>query len=361
MTGSDGRRVRDDPQVFAGDKVIDRAKFETWQRRLSDIAGAPVGEPNLHMKGPEAAAAYRVTDLAITDDPDDFEFYMHVRDLGMISAVYTAIRTSVSAAATPDAFRRNTEPSEFLAISTPLSRPAYWIDAGGRRLLTRPGDLSVTRDAITVQYSDTATEWAGIVISRSLLGQRRAAVIDHSWIPVVSGSLLARATASFVTSFAVTTAAGIGPEPSTDTQLAAVDLIGTALSEMAGVSSSLTDNPAFVQEAVLDLIERRHGDPDFGVDDIARELHLSRRQVYRYFEDTEQSLAGRIARRRVITATQLLRAEPRAAIGNVGRRSGFGSVATFRNRFRALVGIGPTEYRAMVLSGETLPEVAAVG
>ncbi len=360
MIPPDRYRRGTDQTVTDGDKVLDGAKYRAWQRRLTEIAGAPLGEPHLHLKGEDAAKIYHLEEgRLMADDPDRCEFYMYVRDLGLISGVYTQLRTPLCLA--PGASENpRTEPSEFLSISTPLTRPAYRIDSAGRRQVTRPGDLLVSRDANTVQLTETVTDWAGVIISRSLLGQRRAAAIEHSWIPVVSGSLLARATASFMTSFAVTTACGVAPDPSTDTQLAVVDLLASALGEMAGMSSSLTDNPAFVQEAVIDLIERRHPDPEFGVDDIARELHLSRRQVYRYFEDTGQSLAGRIAQRRVIAAAQTLRGEPRTPIGNVARRAGFGSVATFRNRFRATVGVGPTEYRSLLLNGEPVPEIVTV-
>lgn len=338
------------------DQRLTRAVISDWQRRLGELAGAPVGEHDMHLRGRAAADFYRVDGLIHDDELENFEFYMYVRELSLIPVVYSALRAPVVPA--QDKVRA-LDQSDVLAVSTPLSRPAYRL-AGGRRLLTRPGDLSITRHVVTAQLSDTVADWAGIVLPTSLLGQRRAAAIEQSWIPVVSGSLLARATASFIASFSVATATGVVPPPSGDTQLAAIDLIASALGEMAGVSSSLTDNPLFVREAVLDLIERRYADPDFGVDDIARELHLSLRQVYRYFEDSEQSLAGRIAQRRVVAATVAFRSEPRTPIGNIARRAGFASAATFRNRFRAAVGIGPTEYRAMLLSGEPVPEVATV-
>lgn len=336
--------------------ALDDHTVAAWRQRLSMIAGAPVGDPDLHLVGREAIDLYRLDQDVQTIEPDEFEVYMYTSKLSMISSSFAALRSPVTLSRSEALTRAR--PSDELVVGTVIDHATTRIERGNRRIQYRPGELILTGNATSyAQLSDNPVDSVGVVIPRRLLGKRRAA-IERSWQPFVSGSLLARATASFITSFAVPTATGVGPKPSTETELAAVDLIVSALGELTGISSSLTDNPIFVREAVVDVIERRYADPEFGVDSIAAELHLSRRQAYRYFEDSGQSLAGRIADRRIQAALELLRAEPRTPIGNVARRSGFTSVATFRNRFRAKVGIGPTECRALLLSGQPIPPLA---
>lgn len=328
-----------------------------WKRRLNTIAGRPVGDPTLHLVGDEAISLYGI-DLDVESvNPEAFEVYMYTEPLTLIGSSFAALRSPVKLSRR-DANARS-RPSDDLVVGTMIDYATTRIERGGRPIRYRPGELILTGNSTSyVQLAETPVDSVGVVIPRRLLGKRRAA-IERSWQPFVSGSLLARATAAFITSFAVPTAAGLDPKPSAETELAVVDLIVSALGELSGVSSTLTDNPVFVREATLDLIERYHTDPEFGVEVIAAELHLSRRQVYRYFEDSEQSLAGRIAERRVRTALDLMNAQPQTAVGIIALRSGFVSVATFRSRFRAQVGIGPSEARALLISGEQLPTVTA--
>lgn len=335
---------------------LDQRTVTAWRRRLSGIAGGPVGEPDLYLAGAEAIEFYQLGQDVQADEPQSFEVYLYTSDLSLISSSFAALRSPVTLSRLDTRARPGS--GDELVVGTVIDHATTRVESGNRRIRYRPGELILTGSATSyVHLSDDIVDSVGVVIPRRLLGRRRAA-IEHSWQPLVSGSLLARATASFITSFAVPTATGVGPKPSTETELAVVDLIVSALGELTGISSSLTDNPIFVREAVVDVIERRYADPEFGVDAIAAELHLSRRQAYRYFEDSGQSLAGRIAERRIRAATDILRAEPRSPIGAVARKSGFTSVATFRNRFRARLGIGPAEYRALLLSGQSTPPLA---
>ena len=281
---------------------------------------------------------------------------MYRMPLNLLDSSVAILRSPVRFALTDDDERRQT--GENLMVGTCLSHPATYVEPGSRDHRYRPGELILTVNSPAhLLVSDEPVDSVGVLIPRELLGSHRRA-IERNWQPFVSGSVLARATAAFITSFAVSTALGVEPKPSVETEEAVVDVIVSALGELTGTSSSLTDNPLLVREAVLDVIERRFADVEFGVDMIAADLHLSRRQIYRYFEASGQSLAARIAERRVEAALELLNEQPQTPVGAVARRTGFASVATFRNRFRALVGIGPAEYRAALLSGEPVPAVA---
>ncbi|MDY6811614.1 MAG: helix-turn-helix domain-containing protein [Actinomycetota bacterium] len=123
-------------------------------------------------------------------------------------------------------------------------------------------------------------------------------------------------------------------------------MIRGALGELDYRRYHLPDNPLFVREAAIDLINRNHRDPAFTPDTIARSLHISRRQLYRHFENADESVSDVIASQRLQTACSFLTNRPDLTLAQVAAMSGFPSAATFRNRFRARYGVGPREYRS---------------
>lgn len=123
-------------------------------------------------------------------------------------------------------------------------------------------------------------------------------------------------------------------------------MIRAALGELDYRRYHLPDNPLFVREAAIDLINRNHRDPAFTPDTIARSLHISRRQLYRHFENADESVSDVIASQRLQTACSFLTNRPDLTLAQVAAMSGFPSAATFRNRFRARYGVGPREYRS---------------
>lgn len=310
--------------ALIGDETV-----KSWQARLSRIAGDVVEEPPIHgagaralrPRGPQAGAG------------GNYELYRYCRRQSTLTSVFAML----------------------VVFGTYLSH-----GAGGSADLTvpyRPGDLILTGSATRLpRIDDTPCDAVGVLIPWRLVSRWRAAIVE-SPRPIVLGSLLARSAAAYLTSFAVPVATGLAPE-SGDAELALVEVLNAVLEEMDREHSAEPDNPLLVRAAVLDLIERKYSYPDFGVDAIASELYLSRRQVYRYFEGDGPSLASRIADRRARAALDMLRADPRVSVGTVARRAGFGSVATFRKRFREKMGIGPSEYRLQLLNGRNDAGVA---
>lgn len=328
------------------------SEVDAWKARLSSVAGVDVPPPPIHRVGTEAVDFYGVEPSELID-PREFEVLMYRVPLTLMESSVAVLRSPVRLEFTEDDKRLRL--GDNLMVGSCLDHAATYVEPGARDHLYRPGELILTGNSPAhLLMSDGPVDSVGVVIPRELLG-RNSRAIERSWQPFVSGSVLARATAAFITSFAVSTAIGVEPNPSAETEEAVVEVIVSALGELTGTSSSLTDNPLLVREAVLDVIERRYSDVEFGVDMIAADLHLSRRQIYRYFEASGQSLAARIAERRIEAAIDLLNSQPQTPIGAVARRTGFASVATFRNRFRTRVGIGPTEYRAALLSGLPVP------
>ncbi|WP_248146119.1 helix-turn-helix domain-containing protein [Microbacterium aoyamense] len=100
--------------------------------------------------------------------------------------------------------------------------------------------------------------------------------------------------------------------------------------------------------AALQHIEERHRTPTFGVDHIARELYISRRQLYRAFPDSG-GIANLIARRRLASAEDLLVGRPDLSLAEVAGRSGFSTAGVMRAHFRRQYGVTPQQRRDAIL------------
>lgn len=102
------------------------------------------------------------------------------------------------------------------------------------------------------------------------------------------------------------------------------------------------------RDATLDVrvsaaIEARHTDPRLDVGQLARELHTSRRQLYRHVG--EGGVATLLSKRRVATAMELLDSRPDLSITDIAARSGFTTTSRLRAQFLRWVQQSPTEYR----------------
>lgn len=98
-----------------------------------------------------------------------------------------------------------------------------------------------------------------------------------------------------------------------------------------------------LDDRVSALIEARHTDPRLDVSQLARELHTSRRQLYRHVG--EGGVATLLSQRRVATARELLVARPDLTVSDIATRSGFTTTSRLRAQFLRWAGQSPTEYR----------------
>lgn len=106
------------------------------------------------------------------------------------------------------------------------------------------------------------------------------------------------------------------------------------------------DRTTELRDAAIALIERRHRDPGFGIDALAAELHVSRRQLFRLFAGTEETPAGRLLARRLTSAREELLAATMDDLSAVAARAGFADAAALRAQFSRHVGLSPSSYRA---------------
>ena len=283
------------------------------------------------------------TGAVLTPESDgvlQIAYYSHVLTL---TTVFNALATPFRAERTRETIAA--DPTEHLVVATSASRGELILRQHGRDRPTGAGDLTLAATTVPfIAVTRGIRDISGLVVPIPILGRNRH-LAERPRRPVDQHTPLARAAAGFVRRFAADVAAGGAPTAS-DSELAAVDLIGAALAELTVDDRyRLQDDRLFNQQATLDLIARRYRDPDFAPEQVAHELHLSRRHLYRMFEDQDQSVASLIADARVEAGREMIEASRHMSISDVAAAVGFRSPATFRNQFKARYGVSPLEYR----------------
>lgn len=333
-------------QTPVGEPVVHRGLptqvITDWERRIG-IDPAGTDRPNeIRLKGREGIPYYGQHVRVDIDDPDEFDSVMYARQLstmGTFCSLHTPFRVERTAALIHE------QPSDDLVVGVHTLRGSSSVKQGTRDYDYLPGQLVIVSNAAPyVEHTRSIADPAGLVIPLEKLGDQRH-IAEVARRPVASHTLLSRATASFIRQFAYDTAAGFATEPNAETEHAAIELVRAALGQLNYDRYQLSDNALFIRQAAIDLVERNHCDADFTPDTIARTLHISRRQLYRHFEDSSDSLAAIIAERRAQTAREMLLNNRLLSIGEVAAASGFPSVATMRNRFRSRFGLSPNELR----------------
>ncbi|MGW8812984.1 helix-turn-helix domain-containing protein [Gordonia terrae] len=311
--------------------------IQTWQQKIGSGEHA-TGSEAIRLNRQAGHSCGRHVELA-TRSPGGFDAMIYVRRFSILST-FCSLHTPLDVVRSPQLITQ--QPSVDLVVSVHSLRGCRAVRQGPGEVIFGPGELTLVNNAVpyTVR-NDEITDPAGLVIPLELLGLQGGAV-EQGARP--GKSLLSQATAAFVLRFATQAAIGVA-KPDHDTEMAAIALIRTTLGMLDTDSTDLTANTLVVREVVAKLIERHHRDPSFTPDAIARRLHISRRQLYRHFEDSRQSLASRITERRLDSACTLLRARPRMSLADVAHTAGFSSLAKMRNQFAKHLQISPSQYR----------------
>ncbi|MFW0793355.1 helix-turn-helix domain-containing protein [Gordonia sp. CPCC 205515] len=324
---------------------LDPVVVDQW-RRMNGREGelGPHRSRLLRSRGRSGIDQYAAFVDLESPEPDDFEQLLYWRPLSRIFT-YCLLQNAVRLRRTEDLIIEY--PSNFLVLT--VQTMGYTTGtANGREFTSRPGQLTITDfrypyDVTTPGTSDETGVW---IPTESLGGDIAAGATVP---PVVPDTVLSRACASLVVRLARDVAIG-GVDADLETELAVIDAV-RAMLEQEKSTTDVRENPLFVREAVVDLIERNFRDPAFGAASVARHLHISRRQLYRGLEGEDRSLAEMIGDRRLEWARTLLAQPERVRLEGIALSAGFSSTATLRNRFRAKYGMTPDEYRrSMTLS-----------
>ncbi|MFJ4658184.1 helix-turn-helix domain-containing protein [Nocardia sp. NPDC088792] len=102
---------------------------------------------------------------------------------------------------------------------------------------------------------------------------------------------------------------------------------------------------ALTKQRALMYIQRHYADPELTVDRVAAACAISRRTLYRLFENGEDGMASMLRRMRVERALSLIRTDATRPLQSVARASGFVSERQFYRAFKREMGMTPGEFR----------------
>ncbi|WP_338837146.1 helix-turn-helix domain-containing protein [Gordonia polyisoprenivorans] len=325
------------------------ATVQSWLARIGadDLLGANLTR-YIRRSGAEGIANYIPALQITTDDPGGFDEIAFWRPLpGML--VYALIRTPSTMARTPEIIAEY--PSPYVVVGTQSIPGGGTFTQSGRSYPYRgPAHIVIfDNNEPYQQTSEEVADLAGVWIPVESLGNDFVGV---PIAPVVTGTPLACAAAAFIRNFAFDVAAR-GADVDPDTELAVIDLVRAILARRQADQSPdrVCTDPVYVREATRALIDHHFRDPEFSAETIAKTLHMSRRHLYRYFGDTDDTPATMIATRRLERARELLAYREGAGLDSVAAASGFTSAATLRNRFRAAFAVTPHEFRRSLTDG----------
>ncbi|APE33285.1 hypothetical protein BOX37_04115 [Nocardia mangyaensis] len=125
----------------------------------------------------------------------------------------------------------------------------------------------------------------------------------------------------------------------------ALDLIGSAVLLTAGERPADTPADSLGRERAMVYLHDHYTDPDLTVDEVAHACYISRRTLFRIFDDTSESLSTTLRRMRVRHAKILLARDRSRSPAAVAFDSGFTSERHFYRVFRQETGMTPGEYR----------------
>jgi AraC-like DNA-binding protein len=101
-------------------------------------------------------------------------------------------------------------------------------------------------------------------------------------------------------------------------------------------------------QAALAIIGRGFANPDLSAGQVAAQLGISRRSLYRLFEEAGLTFARCVRQRRLAAARRLL-ADRRMTVTQAAFACGFDDLSTFHRAFRAHYGMAPRELRQILV------------
>ena len=106
-------------------------------------------------------------------------------------------------------------------------------------------------------------------------------------------------------------------------------------------------------ERILKVVNEHLDDSDFGVEDLAKEVGLSRAQLHRKMKDMTGIAVSEFVRNiRLEQAVRLLE-EQKINVTQVAYSVGFSNLAHFSTVFRKQFGVSPTEYIEQNVQSDT--------
>lgn len=303
--------------VFSTADVGSAGAFDWWQELVSDTF-VP-----LHA-GPVSAAPFRgvvehrsVGDLQLT----------------MVRAGAQEVRR------TPALIARGGE--EYVLASLQVTGTGL-VEQGGRQARLHPGSMAFydSTRPYRLRFDDRFEQFV-VQVPRRALPRRALADAVAVALPPTAGTRL-------VSQFLGGLAAMRDADPAGAALLKphAIGLLATSLQIAAGSPPTGATTPGLDLERINLFLRRSVVDPALSAERVAAACHLSRRSLFRLFEEEPGGFSGTVRRLRVELAQRHLHANPGASLPTVAALSGFAGVAQLHRTFRLETGTTPTTWRS---------------
>ncbi|MBL1075141.1 AraC family transcriptional regulator [Nocardia sp. 2] len=308
-------------EVRSGPGLTEAAAFERWEAHMSEtyfpLAVSPVPAGEFHgwiscgRYGDVEVTAVgstpqqvRRTDRLIADDADEY----------LLAGIFVAGRGR--------------------------------LQLGGRVTAIGPGEMVLYRSGRRYRW-DIEGRWEKTVVQVPISRLTEHSGLLASEIPDVIG-LPAHGPAGLVSRF-FRDVADLQRRDCADARLLmhpALDLLTAALRLSSG-SAPGPSADALARRRILDHMRANCHDPALTVERIAQSCMMSRRTLYRMFEDVDGGPATVLRRMRVELAARLL-IDSALPVGRIAKASGFAADRHFYRAFRGEMGTTPTAFRAAV-------------
>lgn len=233
---------------------------------------------------------------------------------------------------------------EFLFVSI-LTEGFGRLHQDGRIAVLRPGDM-VFYDTTRPYHWDIDGSWSQVVARVPLHLLREYVPTDRAAMPTavtVSAESPGGVVAGFFRDLA--RIQQVAPEQATVLADNGVKLLASAVTLAGGALPTGQSAQALSREQVLSFMRARCTDPNLTVDEIARACLVSRRSLYRLFDEPGDGLSAVLRRMRVECAQLLLVRDTGRSTASIATASGFASERHFFRAFRLETGMTPGEYR----------------
>lgn len=226
------------------------------------------------------------------------------------------------------------------------------VEQQGREAWVSPGEWSIYDTTDTYAVSNpTRVEHLIVMVPKARLVERGLAIDELMARRLGANGGIARVALDTMRS-AWRELPSMGDEAAAQLGEVITQCVHLAMLDLAGRGTAATQREA-LRERIKQHVMRRLGDPALSVDEIARALNCSRRQLYNAFADEADGVAGYVLARRLDACRDAIAARdaPSRSITDIALAHGFSSMAHFSRVFRARIGVPPSEYRRAAAQG----------
>lgn len=235
---------------------------------------------------------------------------------------------------------------DYFHIPMPLMNPIRVVQRG-REALVRPGDLAMISTADQYVYEQpTENRLRTLRINGKMLRECNASADDLTAISFSADIPEVRLFMSYAQTL-TDVVANLSPSTASGAVNVLFDMLKVAM--LAGQGTAVGGSSVRTAHAqrALRIIEERFRDPDFGIEQLAKDFGCTPRYLQQIFQERHQSVSEVIRMRRLAAAKRILQDVWMGglSVSQVAYRSGFNNPNHFSKIFLAHYGMRPTDMR----------------